>query len=166
MADDPAPPPESQSVDGPQIGVDEWVARSGERTEAERGSRVARVCCTSASPSRPLFVVVASSRCADPLPDRAELNDIYYLRVATVALVFALLALGLNVAVGFAGLLDLGYIAYYGVGAYGYAMLSSDKFGVHWQAWLVIPLVVVIAAVLGFRSRSRPDVSSGTTSRS
>jgi branched-chain amino acid transport system permease protein len=48
----------------------------------------------------------------------------------TIALVFALLSLGLNVAVGFAGLLDLGYIAYYGVGAYGYAMLSSDKFGI------------------------------------
>ena len=77
-------------------------------------------------------------------------NDIYYLRVGTVALVFALLALGLNVAVGFAGLLDLGYIAYYGVGAYGYAMLSSDKFGIHWQAWLVIPLVVLISATLGF----------------
>ena len=62
-------------------------------------------------------------------------NDIYFLRVGTVALVFALLALGLNVAVGFAGLLDLGYIAYYGIGAYGYAMLSSDKFGLHWEAW-------------------------------
>jgi branched-chain amino acid transport system permease protein len=67
-----------------------------------------------------------------------------------VALVFALLALGLNVAVGFAGLLDLGYIAYYGIGAYGYALLSSDKFGIHWEAWLVIPLVVAISALLGF----------------
>ena len=52
-----------------------------------------------------------------------------------LALVFALLALGLNVAVGFAGLLDLGYVAYYGFGAYGYAMLASDKFGIHWPAW-------------------------------
>ena len=77
-------------------------------------------------------------------------NDIYYLRVGTVALVFALLALGLNVAVGFAGLLDLGYIAYYGVGAYGYAMLSSDKFGLHWQAWQSIIVVVGVSALLGF----------------
>ena len=76
-------------------------------------------------------------------------NDIYFLRVGTVALVFALLALGLNVAVGFAGLLDLGYIAYYGIGAYGYAFLSSDKFGIHWQAWLVLPLVVAVSALLG-----------------
>jgi len=43
MADDPAPPPESQSATSPEIGVDEWVARSGERSEAEAGSWVARV---------------------------------------------------------------------------------------------------------------------------
>jgi branched-chain amino acid transport system permease protein len=52
--------------------------------------------------------------------------------------------------VGFAGLLDLGYIAYYGVGAYGYAMLSSDKFGLHWQAWQSIIVVVAASALLGF----------------
>ena len=66
----------------------------------------------------------------------------------TVALVFALLALGLNVAVGFAGLLDLGYIAYYGVGAYGYAILSSDKFGIHWKPGFD-PRCRWISAVLG-----------------
>ncbi len=94
-------------------------------------------------------------------------NDIYFLRVCTIALVFALLALGLNVAVGFAGLLDLGYIAYYGIGAYGYAMLSSDKYGIHWEAWLVDP-------ARGRRSprcsdsssRFRRGGSSATTSRS
>jgi len=64
--------------------------------------------------------------------------------------VFALLGLGLNVAVGFAGLLDLGYIAFYGTGAYAYSMLSSDKFGAHLQAWASIPMAVVITAVLGF----------------
>ena len=85
-------------------------------------------------------------------------NDIYFLRVGTVALVFALLALGLNVAVGFAGLLDLGYIAYYGIGAYGYAMLSSDKFGLHWEAWLVIPLVVAVSALA--RVPARPSVAA------
>ncbi len=78
------------------------------------------------------FFVIAAALV--PLLTAQTDNDIYFLRVGTVALVFALLALGLNVAVGFAGLLDLGYIAYYGVGAYGYAMLSSDKFGIHWEA--------------------------------
>src|SRR5207244_6640725 len=77
-------------------------------------------------------------------------SNIYIIRVATVTLVYALLALGLNVSVGFAGLLDLGYIAYYGFGAYGYAMLSSSKFGLHWQAWASIPVVVGAAMLVGF----------------
>ena len=47
------------------------------------------------------------------------------IRVAVNTLLFALLALGLNVVVGWAGLLDLGYVAFYGFGAYLYALLSS-----------------------------------------
>jgi ABC-type branched-subunit amino acid transport system permease subunit len=134
---------------GPRIGADEWVARSEERAE-HRGGIVGRLQEQYARIPKPAvfaFFVVAAALI--PLVTAQTDNDIYFLRVCTVALVFALLALGLNVAVGFAGLLDLGYIAYYGIGAYGYAMLSSDKFGIHWQAWLVIPLVVAISALLG-----------------
>ena len=47
-----------------------------------------------------------------------------WVRITNLALLFALLALGLNIVVGFAGLLDLGYIAFYGVGAYVWAMLA------------------------------------------
>jgi branched-chain amino acid transport system permease protein len=61
-----------------------------------------------------------------------------------------LLALGLNVSVGLAGLLDLGYVAFYGFGAYGYAMLSSPKFGVHWATWQSLPLVLSLSIALGF----------------
>ena len=61
-----------------------------------------------------------------------------------------LLALGLNIVVGYAGLLDLGYVAFYGFGAYGYAMLASPKFGLHWSTLAVVPLVVVATAILGF----------------
>ena len=150
MADDPAPRPESQSATSPEIGVDEWVARSGERSEAQRRlvRRARRL--YERVPKPAVFAIVAAGAALIPFMTAQSVNDIYYLRVATVALVFALLALGLNVAVGFAGLLDLGYIAYYGVGAYGYAMLSSDKFGIHWQAWATIPLIVLVATVLGF----------------
>ena len=49
------------------------------------------------------------------------------IRVGVDTLIFALLALGLNVVVGFAGLLDLGYVAFYGFGAYLYALLASDS---------------------------------------
>ena len=100
-------------------------------------------------PKPAVFAFFVAAAAAIPLLTAQTDNDIYFLRVGTVALVFALLALGLNVAVGFAGLLDLGYIAYYGIGAYGYAFLSSDKFGIHWEAWLVIPLVVAVSALLG-----------------
>ena len=44
-------------------------------------------------------------------------------------MLYAILALGLNIAVGWAGLLDLGYIAFFGAGAYGYALFSSHAFG-------------------------------------
>jgi branched-chain amino acid transport system permease protein len=142
--------PEPAGPASPRIGADEWVERSGERSTAYAGRlgdlrrRYERI------PKPAVFAFVVIAAALVPLVTAQSSNDSYFLRVGTVALVFALLALGLNVAVGFAGLLDLGYIAYYGVGAYGYAMLSSDKFGIHWQAWLVIPLVVAIAALLGF----------------
>jgi branched-chain amino acid transport system permease protein len=135
---------------GPQIGADEWVARSGDRSRAYDGvlGRLRRE--YERVPKVAVFGVFVLLAALVPIAVSGSENDLYYTRVGTVALVFGLLALGLNVAVGFAGLLDLGYIAYYGVGAYGYAMLSSDKFGIHAQAWLSIPAVVLVAAVLGF----------------
>jgi branched-chain amino acid transport system permease protein len=143
------PPPEPSGA-GPRIGADEWVSRSDER-RLRHGRLVGRALELYERLPKPLlfaFCVVLAA--LYPLLASQSVNDLYYVRVGTVALVFALLALGLNVAVGFAGLLDLGYIAYYGVGAYGYAMVSSDKFGAHLQAWESIPAVVAIAAVLGF----------------
>jgi ABC-type branched-subunit amino acid transport system permease subunit len=135
---------------GPRIGADEWVARAGERAET-RGGLAGRARALYERVPRPaVFAFFVALGALVPFFTAQTDNDIYFLRVGTVALVFALLALGLNVAVGFAGLLDLGYIAYYGIGAYGYAILSSDKFGHHWQAWLVIPLVVAVAALVGF----------------
>jgi branched-chain amino acid transport system permease protein len=140
-------PPSEPTV--PSIGVDEWVARSDERAEARAGIVGRLQALYERIPKPAVFAFFVGLAVLLPLFTAQTDNDIYFLRVATVALVFALLALGLNVAVGFAGLLDLGYIAYYGIGAYGYAMLSSDKFGIHWEAWLVIPLVVTISALLG-----------------
>ena len=135
---------------GPQIGADEWVARADERAEARHGILGRAQAQYERVPKPVVFAFFVGLAVLVPLFTAQTENDIYFLRVGTVALVFALLALGLNVAVGFAGLLDLGYIAYYGIGAYGYAFLSSDKFGIHWQSWLVIPLVVAISALLGF----------------
>jgi branched-chain amino acid transport system permease protein len=55
----------------------------------------------------------------------------YYLRIADNVLIYLVLAIGLNMVVGYAGLLDLGFIAFYAIGAYIYAIFSSGQFDIH-----------------------------------
>jgi branched-chain amino acid transport system permease protein len=62
---------------------------------------------------------------------------------------FVLLALGLNIVVGFAGLLDLGYAAFFAIGSYAYAMLASPQFGIHIPFWVMLFVASGIAAVFG-----------------
>ena len=72
-----------------------------------------------------------------------------WVRVLDFALLYTMLALGLNIVVGFAGLLDLGYIAFYAIGAYLYALLASPHFGLHWPAWAILPLGALVAGLFG-----------------
>jgi len=72
-----------------------------------------------------------------------------WVRVTNLAILFALLALGLNIVVGFAGLLDLGYIAFYGVGAYVYALLASPQFNLHLPFWAIVPIGALVACMFG-----------------
>lgn len=72
-----------------------------------------------------------------------------WVRVTNLAILFIILSLGLNIVVGFAGLLDLGYIAFYAVGAYVYALLASPHFGIHWPFWAILPLGALVAAFFG-----------------
>jgi branched-chain amino acid transport system permease protein len=62
---------------------------------------------------------------------------------------YAILALGLNIVVGFAGLLDLGYVAFYVFGAYTTAVLASPLFNIHVPWWFVAPIAVLVAATAG-----------------
>jgi branched-chain amino acid transport system permease protein len=62
---------------------------------------------------------------------------------------FAILALGLNIVMGFAGLLDLGYVAFYAIGAYATAFLASGHFGIHISWWIVVWIAVAAAALAG-----------------
>jgi branched-chain amino acid transport system permease protein len=86
----------------------------------------------------------------------------YWVRVLDFAMLYVMLALGLNVVVGFAGLLDLGYIAFYAVGAYTAALLTSPHLatqfawigamfpgGIHAPYWIVVPLAMALAAGAG-----------------
>jgi len=72
-----------------------------------------------------------------------------WVRITNYAILYVLLALGLNIVVGFAGLLDLGYIAFYAVGAYVYALLASPQFGLHLPFWVILPIGAAVAALFG-----------------
>jgi branched-chain amino acid transport system permease protein len=61
--------------------------------------------------------------------------------------IFILLAIGLNVVVGQAGMLDLGYVAFYAVGGYALALLASRH---HWDFWVILPVGIALAALSGF----------------
>jgi branched-chain amino acid transport system permease protein len=69
---------------------------------------------------------------------------IYYVRVLDMVLIYVLLGTGLNMVVGYAGLLDLGFVAFYAIGAYSYAILASGQFDLH----LPFGLVLVIGGAL------------------
>ena len=72
-----------------------------------------------------------------------------WVRIANFAILYMLLALGLNIVVGFAGLLDLGYIAFYAVGAYAYALLASPHFNLHLPFWIILPIGALLACGFG-----------------
>nr|WP_314488511.1 high-affinity branched-chain amino acid ABC transporter permease LivM [uncultured Pseudomonas sp.] len=67
--------------------------------------------------------------------------------IATLILIYVMLGLGLNIVVGLAGLLDLGYVGFYAVGAYSYAMLSHY---LGWGFWICLPIAGLMAATFGF----------------
>ena len=66
------------------------------------------------------------------------------------ALIFVILGLGLNIVVGYAGLLDLGYAAFFAIGAYTTGILSSPHHGIFMNFWLVIWIAAAMAAIWGF----------------
>ncbi len=72
-----------------------------------------------------------------------------WVRIANFAVLFVLLSLGLNIVVGFAGLLDLGYVAFFAVGAYVYALLASPHFGLHLPFWVILPIGASVACLAG-----------------
>jgi branched-chain amino acid transport system permease protein len=96
------------------------------------------------------------------LPLLAQSVGNAWVRILDFALLYIMLALGLNIVVGLAGLLDLGFIAFYAVGAYMYALLASPHLmetfpalaqtfpnGLHAPIWLVVPLAAGLAGLFG-----------------
>ncbi|MDE2572123.1 MAG: ABC transporter ATP-binding protein [bacterium] len=72
-----------------------------------------------------------------------------HLTVLVNAGVYMMLAIGLNIVVGFAGLLDLGYAAFFAIGSYTYAMVASPQFGLHFSFWPMVLMSAFVAALFG-----------------
>ncbi|MCX7793038.1 MAG: hypothetical protein N2257_01320 [Thermodesulfovibrionales bacterium] len=71
----------------------------------------------------------------------------YVIDVAVLAGIYIILALGLNIMVGYTGLLNLGFAAFYAIGAYSYALLNT---GLNIGFWLCLPISVTLSAIAGF----------------
>jgi branched-chain amino acid transport system permease protein len=95
-----------------------------------------------------LYVAIAALLIAAPFLIEAALGRAW-VRIIDIALLFVMLALGLNIVVGYAGLLDLGYIAFFAVGAYTYALLASPQFDLHWSFLALLPIGALVAAFFG-----------------
>ncbi len=94
------------------------------------------------------FVVVGALLAALPFLVDLGLGR-SWVRVLNFTLLYIMLALGLNIVVGYAGLLDLGYVAFYAVGAYCYALLASPHFGLHLPFWIILPIGALVAGLFG-----------------
>src|SRR5205807_4914537 len=131
--------------EGPAVGQDEWVARHAEhrathgRLYTALEARVRRI---------PWWAGLILFLAAFSLLPVFETSG-YVRRVGFDTVIYMLLALGLNVVVGWGGLLDLGFVAFYGVGAYSYALLDSNQFHVHLPTVATVPIVLVIGAAVG-----------------
>ena len=106
------------------------------------------------------FLVVAAALLVLPLVLQQGGNA--WVRILDMSLLYVLLALGLNIVVGYAGLLDLGYVAFFAVGAYLSALLSSPHLaeafpaiaaafpqGLHLPIWAIIPAAAFVAGAFG-----------------
>jgi branched-chain amino acid transport system permease protein len=159
----PEPTPNAQGTPL-RIGIDDWVAESGRRRRRHAGfwGVVTAVWESIPVPVRYgaallLLLLVPPITAAQPILDTFGISDnTFVLRIMARFLTFALLALGLNVVVGFAGLLDLGYIAFFGIAGYLYAYLSSDFVqaagpnGIHLPSLVSIPLIIAFVAMVGW----------------
>jgi branched-chain amino acid transport system permease protein len=130
----------------PRVGTDEWVAQAEARIERRRGPLAAAQRRIEGTPFGLRFAPVVAVFAVIPFVTESD----YVVQVALDTLLFALLAMGLNVVTGWTGLLDLGYIAFFGLGAYGYAAVSSEQFGLHWPTLGALGSVTFACAAAGF----------------
>lgn len=129
----------------PQIGQDEWVANYEKRLIGRSGWRGVAYRIVERLPAWGWLVVLVMIGLLIPTLTDNE----YVIRVAGTVALMATLGIGLNVVVGYAGLLDLGFVAFYGVGGYAYAYLSSGFTGLHVPTWISLIVITLLAALFG-----------------
>src|SRR5262249_15186050 len=130
-------------------------AVQGERRSSLRQIWVAGPYAWNQALTRPVFLVpffvVAA---AVPLVTQYFVDNYgwtggeFWVRIAATCAMYAALALALNLAVGYAGLLNLGFIAFFGIGSYTYALVASDQLHIHLA--LVPALLVVVVVTMFF----------------
>ncbi|SLN44757.1 high-affinity branched-chain amino acid ABC transporter permease LivM [Oceanibacterium hippocampi] len=119
-----------------------WRSRPrkvGESAETPM-DRLARLIAVNSRFIMPVIVLLAIALPMMPFANR------YIVDIGTTVLIYVMLGWGLNIVVGLAGLLDLGYVAFYAVGAYSYALLATQF---DWSFWVCLPLAGVFSATAG-----------------
>ena len=128
-----------------KIGKDQWVEQYEQRRRTYSGLRGLVMRAEAEMPLWQRMGILVFIALFIPLITQ----DTFIIRVAGTTALMATLATGLNVVVGYTGMLDLGFVAFYGIGAYTYAYLSSDFTGIHLSALFSIPLIVLLTALAG-----------------
>lgn len=151
---------------GPKIGTDEWVAQVEGRRKGRTGAWGSFLDGWERIPAAGRYFLILSFFVAAPFVTGTEMfleaagitSNAFLLRIGARFLVFAMLAIGLNVVVGYAGLLDLGYVAFFGIAGYLYAYMSSEFVqiegviddGLAIPSIVSVPLIIVIVAGVGW----------------
>ncbi len=128
-----------------KIGVDQWVEQYEGRVVRAAGLRGMFLHLRNRLPLWGWLLLGVAISFVLPLIT----DNTFVIRVAGNVALLGTLALGLNIVVGYAGLLDLGFVGFYGVGAYAYAYLSSDFTGIHLPTPVTLIIITVIAALFG-----------------
>ncbi len=128
-----------------KIGVDQWVEQYDQRVNRTKGIQGFIEQTSRRLPVWAWLIVLVVVGALLPVVTA----NTFVIRIGSNIALMGILALGLNVVVGYAGLLDLGFIAFYGIGAYAYAYMSSDFTGVHLPTWITLIVIVVISALFG-----------------
>jgi len=128
------------------IGTDEWVAQHEKRLQRRAGLPGVIDLLNQRVSDRVRYSVLALVAIFFGL----FVHNLYLLRIASNLGVFLMMTLGINIVMGFAGLLDLGFVAFYGFGAYAYALTSSSQLNQHWPTYLSVPAIVIATAFLGY----------------